>query len=154
MLMNVMTMMIMTTMIFIWGKIKPWANFGSGNGNVLVVKANKIVRKLDGSLFLLEILIRYRNWIRASSSSGGTPILFANKPGGGLRFCVNYRSLNAIIAKDRYPSPLIKETPQRVLKASWVSKVDVRAAFHKLRMRDGDEIKTAFHNRMAHLNGF
>lgn len=51
-----------------------------------------------------------RNWIRASASPGGAPVLFAKKPGGGLRFCVDYRALNSITIKDRYPLPLVKET--------------------------------------------
>ncbi|KAI1007825.1 hypothetical protein K3495_g397 [Podosphaera aphanis] len=73
-----------------------------------------------------------RNWIRASASAGGAPVLFSKKPGGGLRFCVDYRALNSITVKDRYPLPLIKEILRQVTKATWVSKVDVRAAFHKL----------------------
>ena len=85
-----------------------------------------------------------RNWIRASSSPGGAPVLFAKKPGGGLRFCVDYRTFNSITIKDRYPLPLIKETLRQVSKATWISKVDVRAAFHKLRVREGDENKTVF----------
>ena len=44
-----------------------------------------------------------KRWIRASSSSASSPVLFARKPGGGLRFCVDYRSLNAITSEDRYP---------------------------------------------------
>lgn len=90
-----------------------------------------------------------RNWIRASSSAGGAPVLFAKKPGGGLRFCVDYRALNAITVKDRYPIPLIKETLRQLTKATWVSKVDVRAAFHKLRVREGDEKKTVFRTRFG-----
>lgn len=74
-------------------------------------------------------------------------MLFARKPGGGLRFCVDYRALNAITNKNRYPLPLVKETLRAVAKASWISKVDVRAAFHKLRVREGDEFKTAFRTR-------
>ncbi|KAI0991225.1 hypothetical protein K3495_g16962, partial [Podosphaera aphanis] len=88
-----------------------------------------------------------KNWIRASSSPGGAPVLFVKKPGGGLRFCVDYRALNAVTVKDRYPLPLIKETLRQVAKATWVSKVDVRAAFHKLRIREGDESKTVFRTR-------
>lgn len=90
-----------------------------------------------------------KNWIRASSSPGRAPVLFAKKPGGGLRFCVDYRALNAITVKDRYPLPLIKETLRQVAKATWISRVDVRAAFHKLRVREGDESKTVFRTRFG-----
>ncbi|KAI0996107.1 hypothetical protein K3495_g12074 [Podosphaera aphanis] len=88
-------------------------------------------------------------WIRASNSPGGAPVLFVKKPGGGLRFCVDYRALNAISEKDRYLLPLIKETLRSVSKSTWITKVDVRAAFHKLRIREGDEIKTAFRTRFG-----
>ncbi|KAI1007186.1 hypothetical protein K3495_g1032 [Podosphaera aphanis] len=90
-----------------------------------------------------------KNWIRSSSSTGGAPVLFVKKPGGGLRFCVDYRALNAVSVKDRYPLPLIKETLRQVAKATWVSKVDVCAAFHKLRIREGDESKTVFRTRYS-----
>ncbi|KAI0996563.1 hypothetical protein K3495_g11619 [Podosphaera aphanis] len=90
-----------------------------------------------------------KGWIRASSSPGGAPVLFVKKPGGGLRFCVDYRALNAISEKDRYPLPLIKETLRSVSKSTWITKVDVRAAFHKLRIREGDEDKTAFRTRFG-----
>lgn len=59
-----------------------------------------------------------KGWIRASSSPGGAPVLFVKKPGGGLRFCVDYRALNAITKKDRYPLPLIKETLRSISKAA------------------------------------
>lgn len=49
-----------------------------------------------------------KNWIRASSLPGGAPVLFIKKPGGGLRFCVDYRALNAVTERDRYPLPLIR----------------------------------------------
>ena len=72
---------------------------------------------------------------------------FAKKPGGGLQFCVDYRALNGITVKERYSLPHIKETPRQLTKATWVSKVDVCAAFHKLRVRGGDEFKTVFRTR-------
>ncbi|KAI0993173.1 hypothetical protein K3495_g15011, partial [Podosphaera aphanis] len=90
-----------------------------------------------------------KNWIRASSSPGGAPVLFIKKPGGGLRFCVDYRALNAISERDRYPLPLIKETMQMLSKSKWLSKVDVRSAFHRLRMAEGEEWKTAFRTRFG-----
>ena len=51
-----------------------------------------------------------KEFIRVSNSPAAAPVLFVRKPGGGLRFCVDYRKLNAITKKDRYPLPLIKET--------------------------------------------
>ncbi|KAI0991377.1 hypothetical protein K3495_g16810, partial [Podosphaera aphanis] len=71
------------------------------------------------------------------------------KPGGGLRFCVDYRALNSISKADRYPLPLIKETLARLSKAKWFTKLDVRAAFHKLRIKEGNEWKTAFSTRFG-----
>lgn len=90
-----------------------------------------------------------KGWIRASSSPRGAPVLFVKKPGAGLRFCVDYRALNAITEKDRYPLPLIRETLRSISKSTWITKVDVRAAFHKLRFREGDEEKTAFRTRFG-----
>ena len=90
-----------------------------------------------------------KNWIRASSSPGGAPVLFIKKPGGGLRFCVDYRALNAITERDRYPLPLIRETLRILSNATYLSKVDVRSAFHRLRIAKGDEWKTAFRTRFG-----
>jgi hypothetical protein len=88
-----------------------------------------------------------KGFIRVSSSEAASPVLFARKPGGGLRFCVDYRGLNAITRKNRYPIPLIEETLRQLGKAKWFSKFDVIAAFNKLRIAEGDEWKTAFRTR-------
>lgn len=88
-----------------------------------------------------------QGWIRASSSPAGAPVLFVRKPNGGLRFCVDYRGLNAITQRDRYPLPLIKETLRNLTKARWFTKLDVRSAFHRIRMKAGEEFKTAFRTR-------
>ena len=78
-----------------------------------------------------------KDWIQHSKSEAAAPVLFAKKPGGGLRFCVDYRALNAITRKDRYPLPLIKETLSALNKARWLTKLDVSAAFHKIRIAKG-----------------
>jgi hypothetical protein len=78
-------------------------------------------------------------FIRVSRSSAAAPVFFAKKPGGGLRFCVDYRALNAIPQKDQYPLPLIHETLQQISEAKWFTKVDVIQAFHKIRIAKGDE---------------
>jgi hypothetical protein len=88
-----------------------------------------------------------KGFIRVSSSPAAAPVLFVRKPGGGLRFCVDYRGLNRVTKKDRYPLPLIYETLRNISKAKWFTKLDVIAAFHKLRITEGDEWKTAFRTR-------
>lgn len=90
-----------------------------------------------------------KNFIQESKSPAGAPVLFAKKPGGGLRFCVDYRGLNGITIKDRYPLPLIRETFRQVSKAKFFTKLDIIAAFHKLRVKEGDEWKTAFRTRFG-----
>ena len=98
----------------------------------------------------LKVLKKYlddhldKGFIRPSNSPYSSPVLFARKPSGGLRLCVDYRGLNAITIKNRYPLPLIQETLQSISKAKYFTKLDVVAAFNKLRMADGDEKLTAF----------
>ena len=90
-----------------------------------------------------------KGFIRASSSSAAAPVLFVSKPGGGIRFCCDYRALNAITKRDRYPLPLISETLRDLASARWFTKLDVVAAFHKIRMAEGHEHKTAFRTRFG-----
>ena len=80
-----------------------------------------------------------KNFIRVSSSPASAPVLFAKKPGGGLRFCVDYRALNELTRKDRYPIPLIQETLNALTKAKWFTKLDVIAAFYKIRIAKREE---------------
>ena len=88
-----------------------------------------------------------KGFIRVSNSPTAASVLFVKKLGGGLRFCVDYRALNKLTKKDRYPLPLIQETLQSLAKAKWFTKLDVIAAFHRLRIAQGDEWKTAFRTR-------
>jgi len=90
-----------------------------------------------------------KKYIRASTSEAAAPVLFARKPGGGLRFCYDYRALNAITKHDRYPLPLIPETLRNLTEAKWLTKVDVVSAFHQIRMAKGEEHKTAFRTRFG-----
>jgi hypothetical protein len=88
-----------------------------------------------------------KGFIRVSHSSAAAPVLLVRKPGGGLRFCVDYRALNAITKKDRYPLPLINETLNQIGRAKWFTKLDVTAAFHKIRITEGQEWMTTFRTR-------
>ncbi len=90
-----------------------------------------------------------KGFIRASRSQAASPVLFVKKPGGGLRFCVDYRGLNAITIKNRYPLPLISETLNRLSRAKCFTKLDIISAFNRLRIREGDESLTAFRTRFG-----
>ncbi len=101
----------------------------------------------------LETLRKYcednlnKGFIRHSQSPCGAPVLFVKKPDGGLRLCVDYRGLNKITTKNRYPLPLIGELLDRISRARYYTKVDVRDGFYRLRMALGEEWKTAFRCR-------
>ncbi|GME33632.1 hypothetical protein GTA08_BOTSDO13628 [Neofusicoccum parvum] len=90
-----------------------------------------------------------KGFIRVSNSPAAAPVLFVKKPGGGLHFCYDYRALNRLTRKDRYPLPLIQETLNRISKARWFTKLDVIAAFNKIRIKPGDEWLTAFRTRFG-----
>lgn len=113
----------------------PWGPLYGMTKEELIVLRKTLTELLD------------KNFIRVSQSSAGAPVLFARKPGGGLRFCVDYRALNAISKRDRYPIPLIQETLNQVGRAKWFTKLDVSAAFHKIRITKGQEWMTAFRTR-------
>ncbi|KJZ68644.1 hypothetical protein HIM_11963 [Hirsutella minnesotensis 3608] len=116
-------------------KEPPWGPLYGMSREELIVLRRTLTELLD------------KAFIRASSSPASAPVLFVRKPGGGLRFCVDYRGLNAITKQDRYPLPLIDETLRSLSKAKWLTKLDVIAAFHKIRVEKGDEWKTAFRTR-------
>jgi transposase InsO family protein len=92
-----------------------------------------------------------KGWIRESQSPAGAPILFVPRKSGELRLCVDYRGLNAITIKNRYPLPLIGELLDRLNGATVFSKIDLRNAYHRIRIREGDEWKTAFRTRYGHF---
>lgn len=92
-----------------------------------------------------------RGWIRKSESPAGAPILFSKKKDGSLRLCVDYRGLNKITVKNRLALPLISETLDRVVGAARFTKLDLRDAYHRIRIKRGDEWKTAFRTRYGHF---
>src|SRR5215471_11655333 len=104
----------------------------------------------------LKVLGEYINkalakgWIRESKSPAGAPVLFAPKKNGELRLCVDYRGLNAMTIKNRYPLPLINELLDRLNGSYVFSKIDLKNAYHRIRIREGDEWKTAFRTRYGH----
>ena len=97
--------------------------------------------------YLMEHL--QKGFIEPSDAQFSSPVLFAKKPSGGWRFCVDYRRLNEVTKKDRYPLPLISETLAKLQSAKYFTKLDVRQAFYRLRVREGDEDLTTFRTRFG-----
>ena len=98
--------------------------------------------------FLEENLAK--GFIQESKSPVGAPILFVPKKDGSLRLYVDYRGLNLIIVKNRYPLPLITEIIDRVTGAKYFSKIDLKDVYYCLRIKAGDEWKTAFRTYYGH----
>jgi hypothetical protein len=90
-----------------------------------------------------------KGWIGGSSSPAAAPLLLAAKPGGGIRICQDYRGLNAVTIKNRYPLPLIRETVDSLCNAKFYTKLDVIAAFNRVRIAQGHEWMTAFITRFG-----
>lgn len=88
-----------------------------------------------------------KGFIRPSNSPAGAPILFAKKKDGSLRLCVDYRGLNRITRKNRYPLPLINDLLDRLKEAKIFTKLDLRAGYNNVRIASGHEWKTAFRTR-------
>jgi hypothetical protein len=88
-----------------------------------------------------------KGFIYTSVSPAALLVLFAKKPGRGLRFCVDYYILNTITIKNRYPLPLIQETLARLSKAKIYTKLDIIIVFNRIYIIEKQEYLTAFNTR-------
>ncbi|KAG1926482.1 retrotransposable element [Pimephales promelas] len=86
-----------------------------------------------------------------SSSPAGAGFFFVKKKDGSLRPCIDYRGLNDITVKNRYPLPLMSSAFEVLQGAKFFSKLDLRNAYHLVRIRRGDEWKTAFNTPLGHF---
>ncbi|KAD6794787.1 hypothetical protein E3N88_05683 [Mikania micrantha] len=94
---------------------------------------------------LLEV-----GFIRPSVSPWGAPVLFVKKKDGSMRLCIDYRELNKITIRNRYPLPRIDDLFDQLQGAKFFSKIDLRSGYHQLKIRDQDVSKTAFRTRYGH----
>ncbi|GJS22119.1 putative reverse transcriptase domain-containing protein [Tanacetum coccineum] len=91
-----------------------------------------------------------KGFIRPSSSPWGAPVLFVKKKDGSFRMCIDYRELNKLTVKNRYPLPRIDDLFDQLQGSSVYSKIDLRSGYHQLRVREQDIPKTAFRTRYGH----
>ena len=91
-----------------------------------------------------------KGFIRPSFSPWGAPILFVKKKDGTMRLCIDYREINKVTIKNKYPLPRIDELLDQLQGAGFFSKIDLRSGYHQLRVREEDVPKTAFRSRYGH----
>ncbi|GJV10245.1 putative reverse transcriptase domain-containing protein [Tanacetum coccineum] len=85
-----------------------------------------------------------KGFIRPSSSPWGAPVLFVKKKDGSFHMCIDYRELNKLTVKNRYPLPRIDDLFDQLQGSSVYSKIDLRSGYHQLRVREEDILITAF----------
>jgi len=103
------------------------------------VELKKLMTQLDKQL--------EKGYIQPSTSPWGAPVLFVKKKDGTLRLCIDYRELNKITVKNRYPLPRIDDLFDQLRGADTFSKIDLCLGHHKLRIKDEGTPKTAYHSR-------
>ncbi|KAJ0717250.1 putative nucleotidyltransferase, Ribonuclease H [Helianthus annuus] len=91
-----------------------------------------------------------KGFIRPSSLPWGAPVLFVKKKDGTFRMCIDYRELNKVTVKNRYPLPRINDLLDQLQGSSYYSKIDLRSGYHQLRVREEDVSKTTFRTRYGH----
>ena len=91
-----------------------------------------------------------KGFIRPSTSPWGAPVLFTKKKDKTLRLCIDYRQLNRVTIKNRYPLPRIDDLFDQLRGARVYFKIDLRTGYHQLRVGDTDIPKTAFRTRYGH----
>jgi hypothetical protein len=112
--------------------------------------AKRPYRMLVGELEELKKQVKElvdNQFIHPSSSPWGAPMIFVEKKDGTQRICVDYRALNEVTIKNKYPLPRIEDLFDQLKGARVFSKIDLMSGYHQLRIRPSDIAKTAFTTR-------
>ncbi|KAI0507940.1 hypothetical protein KFK09_014068 [Dendrobium nobile] len=95
-----------------------------------------------------------RGFVRPSVSPWGAPVLFMKKKDGTLRMCIDYRDLNKVTIKNKYPLPQIDDLFDQLAGSSVFSKIDLRSGYYQVKVKEEDVVKTAFSTRYGHYEFF
>ena len=91
--------------------------------------------------------LKYKGFIKPSVPPWGVPVLFVKKKDGSMRLCIDYRELNQVTIKNKYPLPRIDDLFDQLNSAAVFSKINLRFGYHQLKIRPQDIPKTAFCTR-------
>ena len=91
-----------------------------------------------------------KGFIHPSVSPWGAPVLFVKKKDGTMRLCIDYRQLNKVTIKNRYPLPKIDDLFDQLQGANVFLKIDLRSRYHQIKIKEMDILKTAFRTRYGH----
>ena len=91
-----------------------------------------------------------KGFVRPSTSPWGAPVLFVKKKDGSLRLCIDYRELNKVTIRNKYPLPRIDDLFDQLQGARVFLKIDLRSGYHQLKIRSEDVPKTTFKTRYGH----
>jgi len=91
-----------------------------------------------------------KQFVRPSVSLWGAPVLLVKKKDGTMRLCVDYRQLNKVMIKNKYPLPRIDDLMDQLVGACVFSKIDLRSGYHQIRVKSEDIPKTIFRTRYGH----
>lgn len=107
------------------------------------------IKELDALREFLDEAIK-KGWLVTSNSPYGSPVIMVKKPDGSYRVCIDYRPLNAITVKNNYGLVRQDDLFDRLQGSQWFTKIDLRTGYYQIRMKPGDEYKTAIRTRYGH----